>query len=165
MLDYLGMKSDKVDSNLNKRISDILHKQIRHLTIIMIELLKSNLDKNMIKVPDQEYINEKKSKILFRQGLSIAKWINKFCPEDIKDEVYDMPNNLQEFDKFVNSSLDEIGEYLFSHTRNLFKRKNTKSDMTEELKKLKKFLEVNKNRYIENKELKQSFSQHQNTYF
>ena len=134
MLDYLGMKSDKSDTNTNKRISDILHKQIRHLTIMMIELLKNNLDRNTIKVPDQEYINEKKSKILFRQGLSIAKWINKFCPEDINEDIYEMPHNLQEFEKFVNNSLDEIGEYLFSHTRNLFKRKNTKSDMAVELK-------------------------------
>ena len=92
----------------------------------------------------QEYLNEKHCKILYRQGLTIAKWINKFDSEDVKEEVYEMPSNLQEFEMFVNNSFEEIGEYLFSHTRNLFKRKTVKNDISAELLKLRKFFKDKK---------------------
>lgn len=94
--------------------------------IILVELLKLNYEKHTV-YSDPEVYNEKKSKIMFRQGLTIAKWINKFDPERLElmsDETNMFSENLKDFEKFVNDAIDEIGEYLFSKPRNLFKRKN-----------------------------------------
>ena len=70
---------------------------------------------------------------MLRQGLVIARWINKFDPDkiiynnELNDSVDDFPRDLNQFEKFVNISLKEIDEYLFSKTRSIFdKRKITK---------------------------------------
>jgi hypothetical protein len=59
--------------------------------------------------------------------------------------MHDMPFDLKDFDTFVNNSLEEIGEYLFSRPREIFKRKNVKNELSIELKKVKKYFKDKKN--------------------
>ncbi|CAI2358729.1 unnamed protein product [Moneuplotes crassus] len=132
-LKFLGTKSDKSDTEINKQVGDILNKQIRHLTIITLELLKKNLDKYTLKQGSQEMMNEKQAKIMYRQGLMIAKWINSFSSNQATQD-FSVPADLEEFSTYVDSSLQDINQYLFSTTKNLFNKPKSRSK--EELLKL-----------------------------
>ena len=45
---------------------------------------------------------------ILQQGLSIAKWINRFNPESINTNDLMLPKQLHEFHDSVNEALDEI---------------------------------------------------------
>ena len=122
--EFLDKKSNLTDSQNNRRIGEMLNKQIRHLTIVTLDLLRKNVEKFTVKQGSPEMMNEKQAKMMYRQGLMIAKWINKFNPDAMSEEIAILPADLGEFEEYVNKSFDEMGEYLFSHTRNLYKRKS-----------------------------------------
>ena len=53
-LEYvLDLKSNKVDTQSNMQAVDIIHKQIKHLTVLIIEILRKEVMKFM-KMPDNE---------------------------------------------------------------------------------------------------------------
>ena len=55
----LGLKSNVKDMEVSFRSSDILHKQIQHLSVILIEILRHETDKYMkVKVSDQVHENK-----------------------------------------------------------------------------------------------------------
>lgn len=43
----LEIKSNKIDTNINMKAIDILHKQIKHLAVILIEILRDKTMKYM----------------------------------------------------------------------------------------------------------------------
>jgi len=112
---------------------------------------RNNFEKFTVKQGASENINERHCKILFRQGLTIAKWISTFSSENLAEEQIDVPLDLQEFDIYVKKSLDEIGEYLFSRPKDLFTRNHNKSDLSHEIKKLKKFFGSKRNLFKKRK--------------
>jgi Cu2+-containing amine oxidase len=45
LVELLDIKSDRIETFKMQKMSNQLHKQIRHVVILMIELLKKNLEK------------------------------------------------------------------------------------------------------------------------
>jgi hypothetical protein len=73
----LDLKSNKTDMHTNMQAIDILHKQIKHLAVMLVEMLRKDTLKH-IKVPENEQTVKNNTLGILQQGLSIAKWINKY---------------------------------------------------------------------------------------
>lgn len=108
LLEYLEKKSGIKETQETMKSIDVLHKQIKHICVIMIEFLRQEVSK-YTKSNDSDQCKHKKAMTVLHQTLSIAKWINNFNPEneiDYKDLV--LPKNLEDFQNLVNNALDDM---------------------------------------------------------
>ena len=107
VLALLEFKSNINDTETNMKATDVLHKQIKHLIMLIIEVLRREVSK-----VSGNYHNEKAYKqeclMLLSQGFSIAKWINNFNPESIGPKDITLPKDLSDFNSLVDASLSEI---------------------------------------------------------
>ena len=72
----MDIKSNKVDTENNMRNIDILHKQITHIVVLLIELLKTNVHQQK---ESQVKIQSKRMFIL-QNAMKVVNWVNKFDP-------------------------------------------------------------------------------------
>jgi hypothetical protein len=108
LLEYLEKKSGIKETQESMKAIDVLHKQIKHICVIMIEFLRQEVSKYTMS-NDSEHSKQKKAMTVLHQTLSIAKWINKFNPEneiDYKDLV--LPKNLEDFQNLVSNAMDDM---------------------------------------------------------
>jgi hypothetical protein len=109
------MKSNKKDTYSNMKAIDILHKQIKHLSVILVEILRKEA-MEFSKAPDLEQTIKKNMFSVLQQGLHVAKWINKFNPENINTDDLILPRDLYDFQELVNEALGEIEQKMVPKT-------------------------------------------------
>jgi len=73
---FLDKKSNKIDTQSTMHSIDILHKQIKHLSVLMVEMLRIDVMET-VNTAEQEQITKKTMMGIMQQSLNIAKWINK----------------------------------------------------------------------------------------
>ena len=107
VLSLLNTKSNVKDTDANMKAIDIMHKQIKHLSVIMVEILRFETEKYN---KHSKTLNQSKnhSEWLLNQWMSIAKWINKFNPENINTYDLVLPKELWRFRALVNSTLNDF---------------------------------------------------------
>ena len=107
VLALLEFKSNTHDTETNMKATDILHKQVKHLIMLIIEVLRREVSKS-----SGNYHSEKAYKqewlLLLNQGFLIAKWIHNFNPEKIGSNEVLLPKDLIDFNSLVDTSLSEI---------------------------------------------------------
>ena len=72
----MDIKSNKVDTENNMRNIDILHKQVTHIIVLLVEFLKTNVHQQ------KESTTKIQSKRMFilQNAMKVVNWINKFDP-------------------------------------------------------------------------------------
>ena len=97
-------KSNKIDTENNSKAIDIMHKQMRHLVIMMMENFRVQLETENLST--QTKIN--RMNVVLQQSLLLAKWVSKFDPENINSYDLSLPKDLNDFQEYVTTSMDEI---------------------------------------------------------
>jgi hypothetical protein len=115
LVSIADMKSNKKDTYSNMKAIDILHKQIKHLSVILVEILRKEA-MEFSKAPDLEQTIKKNMFSVLQQGLHVAKWINKFNPENINTDDLILPRDLYDFQELVNEALGEIEQKMVPKT-------------------------------------------------
>lgn len=103
VLSYLETKSNVHDAKITMDSIEILQKQLKHLCVITIEIIRQEVGK-YTSWKDTVLTKQNKWLTILYQSISIAKWINNFKNFD----------NLQEFQKVVTSTLDDISDLAIS---------------------------------------------------
>jgi len=121
LFDYLDTKSNIKDTQANMHAIDILHKQLKHLCVIIIEILRQEVSKY---TSNGDTILSKQNKLLttMYQSISIAKWINQFDPEKADSDEIIFPKNLQNYQDIISNNLDDITDLALTK-KNDFERK------------------------------------------
>ena len=97
-------KANKIDTENNMKAIDIIHKQIRHLVIMLMENFRVQVDTdNATKHTKLNRMNN-----VLQQSLLLAKWIIRFNPENINSYDLTLPEDLKVFHDYVTKSMDEI---------------------------------------------------------
>ena len=97
-------KANKIDTENNMKAIDIIHKQIRHLVIMLMENFRVQVDTDV--ATKQTKLNRMNT--VLQQSLLLAKWIIKFNPENINSYDLTLPEDLKKFHDYVAKSMDEI---------------------------------------------------------
>ena len=87
------LKSNKLDTEMTMKSVDIVHKQIKHLVVILVEIMRLSVTAQS--ETKQSKLNKKM--YLLQQSISIGQWINEFDPENINTNDLKLPSELNVF--------------------------------------------------------------------
>ena len=105
----LNLKSNIKDTQTSMITCDIIHKQIKHLSVILTELVKNEYEKHTkTKEPYQASLG--KCLNMLKQSVNVSQWINNFNPENITKEDLIMPQKLRNNNSLVNTSIETLYE-------------------------------------------------------
>ncbi|CDW86627.1 UNKNOWN [Stylonychia lemnae] len=112
--DQLKSKSNKKDTELTLRWIEIIHRQIKQISILITEILKFDIEQmqpNVAQIKDNGIKNGKV--FLFHQALLVNQWMNKFDTSNINeyyenDDTSKEPPNILAFQKFAQESLNDV---------------------------------------------------------
>lgn len=106
VINWLDLKTNIKDTNSNMKATDVLHKQLMHLSVLVVEILRSEADKYM-KQSQSVHSQKNKSMMMLHLGLSVNKWINKFNPENINACSLVLPKELWTFTEKIIQPLKD----------------------------------------------------------
>ena len=72
----MDIKSNKVDTETNMRSIDILHKQITHIIVLLIEFLKTNVSNQK----ESHVVIQNKRMFILQNAMRVIHWVDKFDP-------------------------------------------------------------------------------------
>lgn len=76
---------------------DIIHKQIAHISVVIIELIKGLIsDKN-----ETEVARQKKRNFLLNTAVKVCQWVNNFDPQNINYDSLKLPTNLKKLNQYA----------------------------------------------------------------
>lgn len=91
----IDMKSNKTDTDLVMKCLDIIHKQITHMIVLDIEMIKLNMNQ-MSLISDSEKTKHHKSLMyILQQAVNVCRWVNDFDPQNVNMEDLLLPNELK----------------------------------------------------------------------
>lgn len=87
---------------------DIVHKQIIHLGVLLIELIKQG-----IKFKSENKIErEQKQKLLLSQATSVLGWAHKFDPQNINVKDFYLPPDLMDLYSYSDALIKKLPDFL-----------------------------------------------------
>lgn len=104
IIELNDLKSNKIDTENNMKAIDIIHKQIRHLVIMLMENFRVQVETET----SSRNARINKMNVVLQQSLLLAKWIIKFNPENLNSYDLTLPDDLKDFQDFVTQSMDGI---------------------------------------------------------
>lgn len=104
IIELNDLKSNKIDTENNMKAIDIIHKQIRHLVIMLMENFRVQVETET----SSRNARINKMNVVLQQSLLLAKWIVKFNPENLNSYDLTLPDDLKDFQDFVTQSMDGI---------------------------------------------------------
>ena len=105
----LSFKWNIQDIDTNMKATDILHKQIKHLSVMIVEILRNETAKYE-QNQDSEQAKRNKYTMMLYQWLNIAQWIQRFNPENLNTNDLKVPEELQKYHSLIENSFKEINE-------------------------------------------------------
>jgi hypothetical protein len=125
VLSYLENKSNIKDTEDSMRAIDVLHKQIKHLCVILVEIMRQEVARFTTGGGADASKQKNTALATLKQTLSIAKWINKFNPErELVNSDLVLPKYLQNFQDLVNNTLNDITELALTKEHEFEKKKS-----------------------------------------
>ena len=80
-------KSNKADTELLMRDVDIMHKQMTHVAVLLIEIFK--------------LLEEKKAaKYLLEQAVTVCRWVHEFDPQHLNNQDLTLPQALKDMEEY-----------------------------------------------------------------
>ncbi|CAI2386643.1 unnamed protein product [Moneuplotes crassus] len=107
----MSFKCNVKDVEINMKITDVIHKQVQHLGVMIVEILRNEVSKYS-HVKESEKTLQNKYNSLLSQSKNIFQWIQKFNPEDINTLDLECPEDLKKFSALISRSFPEINPNL-----------------------------------------------------
>jgi len=76
----IDLKSNKSDTDLAMKGIDIMHKQVTHMIVLLVELIKSVMNTLSIHNDSDKTKNHKNLLYILQQAVNVCRWINEFDP-------------------------------------------------------------------------------------
>lgn len=76
----IDMKSNKTDTDLAMKGLDIVHKQVTHMIVLVVELIKSSMNSLSIHNDSDKTKHHKNLMYILQQAVHVCRWINDFDP-------------------------------------------------------------------------------------
>ena len=96
------IKSNKKDLEDCMRCIDIMHKQIQHIIVILVEFIKTSLSN----AKESQVSVQGKRMYVLQQAMKIISWIGEFDPQNVNSQNLHLPSDLKQIN---------------DHTRNLMR--------------------------------------------
>jgi DNA polymerase family B len=91
----IDMKSNKTDTDLAMKGLDIVHKQVTHMIVLVVELIKSCMNALSIHNDSDKTKHHKNLMYILQQAVNVCRWINDFDPQNVNIEDLVLPNDLK----------------------------------------------------------------------
>ena len=96
-------KTNKQDSEQQLRAIDILHRQLDHTVVLLIEIIKGQLNEQ-----NETMAGTKTNRLyLLKQCANISKWIREFDPQNINYGSLKLPTSLKQLNDHAQSLIKE----------------------------------------------------------
>jgi len=129
---FSNQKSNKIDTATALNGIEILHRQIKQVIIIVIQIWKLLKAEQSLKGYEKNPMFSKYS-YLIKQSENVCHWVDRFDPTDVNTEYMELPSELQQFDMPPLSSRSFVKnekrfmDTQFSNDRHSVFRKRQKS--------------------------------------
>ena len=100
----MNEKSNVEDMLLNLNVSTTIHKQLKNVGILVLEILRRDLLKYEESRKTKNCWKREATEIL-EQATSVIKWINRYNPEDISQKNCKTPNEIKDLQNFKGNAL------------------------------------------------------------
>ncbi len=87
----IDLKSNKHDTDQTMKAMDIIHKQITHMIVLMIEIVKGSMNALSIANDSDKTKHHKNLMYLLSQTVNVCRWINEFDPQNVNSEDLYLP--------------------------------------------------------------------------
>ena len=91
----VDLKSNKTDTDLVMKGLDIVHKQVTHAVVLIIELIKLNINQMSLQSDSEKSKHHKSMMYILQQAVNVCRWVNEFDPQNINIEDLYLPNDLK----------------------------------------------------------------------
>lgn len=76
----INIKSNKSDTDLAMKGLDIIHKQITHIVVLVIEMIKLSMTQMSLSSDSDKTKHHKSLMYTLQQAVNVCRWINDFDP-------------------------------------------------------------------------------------
>lgn len=76
----IELKSNKTDTDLIMKCVDIMHKQITHVIVLVVELIKLDMVQMSLQTDSDKSKHQKNLMYILQQGINVCRWLNEFDP-------------------------------------------------------------------------------------
>jgi len=98
------LKSNKFDTEQVMKGVDIIHKQLTHIIVLTIEIVKLLFSSNM---ESEKSKNQKKSFVL-KSAVNVCQWIHKFDPQNINNDDLYLPPDLKQLSDYSKQLIEDF---------------------------------------------------------
>ena len=111
-------KSSKTDTEMAMRQIEILHRQLRQLSLLITQKFRSSIDRD-----GQETAHTKTNKkvALLHQALLISQWVSSFDPSSVNDcfdsKHLQVPASLAQYETRIHNDIKRIDDMKLSPNR------------------------------------------------
>ena len=112
----INMKSNKADTDVAMKGLDIVHKQVTHMIVLVVELIKSCMNSLSVHNDSDKTKHHKNLMYILQQAVNVCRWINDFDPQNVNIEDLVLPNELRNLNDHSKSlvldfpKLDKVAE-------------------------------------------------------
>lgn len=104
----INMKSNKHDTDIAMKGIDILHKQVTHLVVLVVELVKLVMNQLSL-ISDSEKTKHHKSLMyLLQQGVNVCRWVSEFDPQNVNLVDLVLPSDLEQLNEYSHILIKEF---------------------------------------------------------
>ena len=104
----INMKSNKHDTDIAMKGIDILHKQVTHLVVLVVELVKLVMNQLSL-ISDSEKTRHHKSLMyLLQQGVNVCRWVSEFDPQNVNLVDLVLPSDLEQLNEYSHILVKEF---------------------------------------------------------
>jgi hypothetical protein len=104
----IDMKSNKKDTDLAMKGLDILHKQVTHMIVLVIEMIKSGMTQMSITCDSEKSRHHKNQMYLLQQAVSVCRWVNEFDPQNVNIVDLYLPTDLKQLNDHSRTLVKEF---------------------------------------------------------
>jgi len=87
----IDLKSNKTDTDMAMKALDIVHKQITHMIVLVIEMVKGQMNALSIVNDSDKTKHHKNLMFLLSQAVNVCRWVNEFDPQNVNSEDLYLP--------------------------------------------------------------------------
>ena len=101
-------KTNKQDTDMQMKSIDIMHRQVTHMSVLIIEILRQGI----VTKTESETTKQQRQKFLLQQGCSVARWIAEFDPQNVNSDNLILPTELKALYDYSNTLVKALPDFL-----------------------------------------------------
>lgn len=104
----IDMKSNKADTDMALKGLDIIHKQITHMIVLVIEMIKLSMTQMSLATDSDKTRHHKALMYTLQQAVNVCRWINDFDPQNVNIVDLVLPQELKTLNDHSKSLVREF---------------------------------------------------------